>query len=60
MTFKQAIQKANRLNKKTGKPYYVIHELNFYDEWDYIVTGEYDLDTYFHRVPDSRILHCAE
>jgi len=59
MTLKQAIQKADRLNKKTGKEYYVIHDLNWREEWDYLVTDEYDLMTYYQNVPDNRILHVA-
>ena len=56
MSERQAIEKAIRLAKKTGKVYFVVYECA--DE-GFQVANEYDLDTWFAGCSDSAIRFCS-
>ena len=63
MTYIQAVIKANKLAKETGRDWFVVDDGSFSDSgWlpEIAVASDRDLDGFYAGLPEHRILYCSD
>jgi hypothetical protein len=59
MTYSQAVSKAKRLSVANGQDYFVLNQYEEFNDSRYQVASEFDLETFWLGISESRILYCT-